>query len=143
MKFSRSLIPKNLEPNRRIKSFQNCLIEVFISFQNLRFIGFFERMSSFIIEKKKNLEEEHQLLLEPNQVYSWDIIYLRTRIRGQFYYLYLMMDIWSRKLVGYRVKDFENMFYSAELFEEVFESENLEPNQVTLHADNGGPIKVR
>ena len=52
-----------------------------------------------------------------------------------------MMDIWSQKIVDYRVEDFENMFYSAEFFEEVFESENLEPNQVTLHADNGGPMK--
>ena len=77
----------------------------------------------------------------PNQVYSWDITYLKTQIKGQFYYLYLMMDIWSRKIVGYRVEDCENMFYSSELFEEVFQKENLRPNQVTLHADNGGPMK--
>ena len=77
----------------------------------------------------------------PNQVYSWDITYLKTGIRGQFYYLYLMMDIWSRKIVGYRVEDCENMAYSSELFEEVFQQENLEPNQVILHADNGGPMK--
>ena len=77
----------------------------------------------------------------PNEVYSWDITYLKTEIRGQFYYLYLMMDIWSRKIVGYRVEDCENMIYSSELFGEVFHHENLKPNQVTLHADNGGPMK--
>ena len=78
---------------------------------------------------------------KPNQVYSWDITYLKSKIKGQFYYLYLMMDIWSRKIVGYRVEDCENMYYSAELFEEVFHQEKLKPNQVTLHADNGGPMK--
>jgi len=78
---------------------------------------------------------------KPNQVYSWDITYLKTTVKGQFYDLYLMMDIWSRKIVGYRVEDCENMYYSAELFEEVFHQEKLKPNQVTLHADNGGPMK--
>lgn len=76
-----------------------------------------------------------------NQVYSWDITYLKSPVKGQFYYLYLMMDIWSRKIVGWRVEDCENTIYSSELFEEIYEKEGLVPNQVILHSDNGGPMK--
>ena len=41
----------------------------------------------------------------PNQVYSWDITYLPAAIRGQFFYLYLFLDIFSRKIVGWQVYD--------------------------------------
>ena len=77
----------------------------------------------------------------PNQVYSWDITYLKRNIRGSFYYLYMMMDIWSRKIVGYRVEDCENMMYSSMLLQTVHAQQGLSPNEVTLHADNGGPMK--
>ncbi len=40
---------------------------------------------------------------EVNQVYSWDITYLKTSVRGRFYYLYMFMDVFSRKIVGYKV----------------------------------------
>lgn len=45
----------------------------------------------------------------PGQVWSWDITYLRTPVRGMFYYLYLIMDVWSRKIVGARVYDVESL----------------------------------
>ena len=41
----------------------------------------------------------------PNQVWSWDITYLRSPIRGSFYYLYLVVDVWSRKIVGWEVHE--------------------------------------
>ena len=37
----------------------------------------------------------------PNQLWSWDITYLKTPVRGVFVYLYLMLDVWSRKIVGW------------------------------------------
>ena len=53
----------------------------------------------------------------PNQVWSWDITYLKSPIRGQFFYLYMMMDIWSRKVVGWAVHDVESAHHAARLLE--------------------------
>jgi len=43
----------------------------------------------------------------PNQIYSWDITYLKAPVRGMFFYLYLMLDVWSRKIVGWEVHEEE------------------------------------
>ena len=77
----------------------------------------------------------------PNQVYCWDITYLKTYPLGVFLYLYLVTDIFSRRIVAARVYEAENDEYSAELFAEVQQRENLVPGQTSLHADNGGPMK--
>jgi len=77
----------------------------------------------------------------PNQVYCWDITYLKANPTGTFYYLYLVTDIFSRRIVAARVYLAENDEHSAELFTEVQQREGLAPGQTTLHADNGGPMK--
>ena len=77
----------------------------------------------------------------PNQVYSWDITYLKTSILGKFYYLYMFVDIWSRNVVGWEVHENENMIKSSQLISKIYQSEGLAPDQVTLHSDNGGPMK--
>jgi hypothetical protein len=51
---------------------------------------------------------------EPNQVWSWDITYLRTRVRGRFFYLYMLLDVWSRKAVGHAVHDAESGAFAAD-----------------------------
>ena len=53
----------------------------------------------------------------PNQVWTWDITYLRASVRGTFYYLYLMLDVFSRKIVGWTVETEESMTTSAALLE--------------------------
>ena len=45
----------------------------------------------------------------PLEVFTWDITYLRSAVRGEFYYLYLVVDIWSRKIVGWRVERTESI----------------------------------
>jgi transposase InsO family protein len=77
----------------------------------------------------------------PNQVYCWDITYLKRNIVGTFFYLYLVTDIFSRRIVAARVYEAENDEHAAELFAEVQKTEGLVPGQTTLHADNGGPMK--
>ncbi len=77
----------------------------------------------------------------PNQVWSWDITYLTTPVRGVFIYLYLIMDIWSRKIVGFEVYDFEAAELSARLFTATCRAERADPDSLVLHADNGGPMK--
>ena len=54
----------------------------------------------------------------PCEVWSWDITYLRSAVRGAFYYLYLVEDIWSRKIVGWAVHEEESMDLAARLIDD-------------------------
>ena len=78
----------------------------------------------------------------PNQVYSWDITYLPTAIKGVFFYLYLFMDIYSRKIVGWQVYEQENSEWAAQILRDIVQREGIAPDQVTLHSDNGGPMNL-
>lgn len=77
----------------------------------------------------------------PNQVYSWDITYLKTTVQGLFYYLYLFVDLYSRKIVGWQVFEQESSELAAELVQDIARQEGIEPDQVSLHSDNGSPMK--
>jgi transposase InsO family protein len=77
----------------------------------------------------------------PNQLYSWDITYLPTAIKGQFYYLYLFLDIFSRQIVGWQVFEAESSHYASQLLRDIYGREGLQPGQVILHSDNGSPMK--
>jgi len=77
----------------------------------------------------------------PRQVWSWDITYLRAATRGTFYYLYLVLDIWSRKVVAWEVHEEESMDVAAELARKASAAENVTPGALVLHSDNGGPMK--
>lgn len=77
----------------------------------------------------------------PNQLYSWDISYLPSAVRGVFFYLYLFMDLYSRKIVGWQVYEQESSEWAAEILRDVVLREGIVPDQVTLHSDNGGPMK--
>lgn len=77
----------------------------------------------------------------PNQVYSWDITYMPTTIRGLFFYLYLFIDVYSRKIVGWQVYTSESSDHAAELLKDIVAREGILPDTLTLHADNGGPMK--
>lgn len=77
----------------------------------------------------------------PNQVYTWDITYLPTVVRGVFLYLYLVMDIYSRKIVGWQVHSEESSALAADLMTDICQREGIKRHQVTLHSDNGSPMK--
>ena len=77
----------------------------------------------------------------PNQVYTWDITYLPTQVKGVFYYLYLVVDIYSRKVVGWQVHGEELSMLAADLITDICYREGVAKQQVTLHSDNGSPMK--
>lgn len=83
---------------------------------------------------------EHRAI-GPNQVYSWDITYLRSPVAGMFYYLYLFLDVWSRKIVGYRVAEAEDGEVAAALLREICADETVDTDALVLHQDNGAPMK--
>lgn len=75
----------------------------------------------------------------PNQVWSWDITWLPTDVRGQYFYLYMFMDVWSRKIVGWDVHEVESQEIAASMMREI--TTRLNVKNVHLHSDNGGPMK--
>ena len=77
----------------------------------------------------------------PAQLFSWDITYLPTLVFGVYFYLYLFIDIFSRKIVGWQVYERESSELASEVMRDICERENILPNQVTLHSDNGSAMK--
>lgn len=84
---------------------------------------------------------EELVATAPNQVYSWDITFLKTNVAGMFLYLYFVMDIYSRKIVGYAVHEEQNSEHAAAMIEAICRAEGVDKNQLVLHSDNGGPMK--
>ncbi|WP_439856513.1 IS3 family transposase [Pseudomonas yamanorum] len=76
-----------------------------------------------------------------NQVWSWDITYLPSPVRGKFYYLYLIEDIYSRKAVGWEVYDVESGEKAAVLLQRSVTQEKCWRQPLVLHSDNGAPMK--
>lgn len=77
----------------------------------------------------------------PNQVWSWDITYLKSPVRGQFFFLYMFVDVWSRRIMGWMVSERESSEQATILFEQVSKCEGIRPGMLTLHQDNGAPMK--
>jgi len=77
----------------------------------------------------------------PGQLLSWDITYLKTSVLGQFFYLYLFMDVFSRKIVGWQIHDRESSQLAAEIVRDIARQEGYDKNQVNIHSDNGSPMK--
>jgi len=75
----------------------------------------------------------------PNQVWCWDITYLRSPISGIFYYAYVIEDIFSRKIVGWEIGTEESSEIAAGLFARICLGRGL--SGIRLHSDNGNPMK--
>lgn len=77
----------------------------------------------------------------PNQVWTWDISYILTRITGVYFYLYSIIDIYSRKIVGFSVHEQESSNHAACLITQSCIEEGITEQQLVLHSDNGSPMK--
>ena len=77
----------------------------------------------------------------PDQLFCWDITYLPTQVRGQHFYLYLFEDFFSRKIVGWQVFDCESADLASQLLRDICAKQNISPGQLTVHSDNGAPMK--
>jgi putative transposase len=76
----------------------------------------------------------------PNQLWSWDITKLRGPVRWTYYYLYVMLDVFSRYVVGWMVAERESAELAQELTMAACAKQQIEPGQLTLHADRGSPM---
>jgi len=78
-----------------------------------------------------------------NQLWSWDITYLPTAIRGRFLRLYLVLDVWSRRIVGWAVHEHEVATHAAALIQRICADSGIDPQGLVLHSDNGLPMRGR
>jgi len=76
----------------------------------------------------------------PNQVWSWDITKLLGPQKWTYYYLYVLLDLFSRYAVGWMVADRENSALAGRLIEETCNQQGVQPDMLTLHSDRGSPM---
>ena len=79
----------------------------------------------------------------PNQVWSWDITKLLGPVKWTYYYLYVVLDIFSRYVVGWMVADREAAALARELVGQTCLKQGIQAEQLTLHADRGSPMIAR
>ncbi len=77
----------------------------------------------------------------PNQCWSWDITYLKRDVTGFYHYGYVVIDVFSRKIVAAEVYDCESSEFAAELIADACLREGVARDQLTIHSDNGAPMK--
>lgn len=90
---------------------------------------------------RQNSRPAQHISTGPNQVWSWDITYLRSALRGQYYFLYLVVDVWSRKIVAWEVALQESSEIAAAMIRRTTLENGVNHNQLVIHSDNGGPMK--
>jgi len=101
-----------------------------------------------IRERRRQLRhpvyQKPRLLAErPNEVWSWDITKLMGPAKWSYFYLYVILDIFSRRVVGWCVADAESATLFRPLFDDAIQKHNVSPGQLTLHADRGAPMKAK
>lgn len=90
-----------------------------------------------------NYKKPELLATAPNQVWSWDITKLHGPEKWQYFYLYVILDIFSRCVVGWLVANRESGALAKTLIEDTVEKQNVTPGQLIIHSDRGGPMKSK
>lgn len=83
------------------------------------------------------------LATAPNQVWSWDITKLLGPVKWTYFYLYVIMDIFSRYVVGWMIAPAESAILAERLIGETCAKQNIEKGQLTIHADRGSSMKSK
>jgi transposase InsO family protein len=91
---------------------------------------------------RKHTKPKAYVATAPNQIWTWDISFLSTTVAGIFFYLYLIIDIFSRKIVGFHVYEKECAAYAVQVVTAACLKEGICEGEIVLHSDNGGPMKA-
>jgi putative transposase len=94
------------------------------------------RQSTPHVYKKPEL-----LATRPNELWSWDITKLRGPSRWMYYFLYVLMDVYSRYVVGWMLAHEETGKLAEALIADTYLKQNIVPGSLTIHADNGAPMR--
>lgn len=87
------------------------------------------------------IQLEPLIATRPNEIWSWDISYLKSPIKGKYFYLYLFMDIFSRKIIGWEIHLSECSIKASDFAQKLILSEHISSNSLRVHSDNGTPMK--
>ena len=80
---------------------------------------------------------------KPNEVWTWDITYLRSsKYTGRFYYAYVIVDVYSRMVVSARVFEADNADFAVRFLGDAFRRYGIKPGQLVVHSDNGASMKA-
>jgi putative transposase len=90
--------------------------------------------------RRPNYSKPELVATAPNQVWSWDITKLRGPRKWTYFYLYVLLDIFSRYAVGWMVARCESAALAAQLWAETARKQGIRPGQLTSHADRGSPM---
>jgi len=93
--------------------------------------------------QRPNYEKPELLATGPNQVWSWDITKLKGPVKWSYFYLYVILDIFSRYVVGWMVAHREQDALARRLIEETCLKQRIQPGQLTIHADRGSSMTSR
>ena len=93
--------------------------------------------------KHPSYKKPELLARTPNQVWSWDITKLKGPVKWTYFYLYVILDIFSRYAVGWMVATRETAALARQLIEETCLKQDVLPGELTLHADRGSPMKAK
>lgn len=101
--------------------------------------------SGEVRERRDQLQHPHYARPElvataPKQVWSWDITKLKGPVKLLYFYLYVIVDIFSRYVVGWMIAQAENAGLAERLIEQSCFKQGIAPDQLTLHADRGSPM---
>ena len=83
------------------------------------------------------------LATAPNEVWSWDITKLLGPAKWSYFYLYVILDIFSRYVVGWMVASREAAVLAQKFIQATMEKQNIQPGQLTIHADRGSSMKSK
>lgn len=92
---------------------------------------------------RPHYEKPELLATAPNQVWSWDITKLKSITKWTYFYLYVIMDIFSRYVVGWMVAHREKTALAKRLIKETCDKQQIIPDQLGLHADRGPSMKSK
>lgn len=93
--------------------------------------------------RKNNFAKPELLAERVNQVWSWDITKLKTNKKWRYFHLYVIMDIFSRYVVGWMIAERESEVLAQKLIKQTCFNQQIEPNQLYLHADRGASMKSK
>jgi transposase InsO family protein len=79
--------------------------------------------------------------MAPHQLWSWDMTSLAATVRGVFFYLYLILDVYSRNIVGLEVFEAESAEHATPVVRRAYLREGIAGEPLVLHSDNGAPMK--
>ena len=93
------------------------------------------------IVQRPNYKKPELIATGPNQVWSWDITKLLGPVKWTYFYLYVLMDIFSRYVVGWLIAERESAVLAKQLIAESCEKQQIQEGTLTIHSDRGGPMK--